>query len=1383
MEFTVLSRLEKGLAFVTLESERVEQVVPVTVDKGRTKVTLNAPSGATHDFSVTVMMMQGDKFHTDARDFRVKMPEVKVEPAKKEVRPGEEFEVRVTAKPGSEVWLVAAPEVADELNPTAFTPSRPGPHFHGDSSAGTAYAWGTQQISQELLDALADLETLNEKNAGVMLERQLDRLKEKAAKEVADAEGIGGGGGGGGRYGGRLGGKKHLVARGGGGTGKHEAFAQPAPVAFASAEAGADGVAAFKLRAPERQDEIELVAWSVDASNPIGAGRAEVKVRGTVVAEVRFPESVVSGEKTTAVALLTNHSAAETEATVALNGAETKVKVPARSILEKNLDWTGAATASWSLDGVPHEVAVALRSRAPAGTATAGGPLAAKTTLALEGDGPQRMRVATGPAALLESLGEPFGLADDDWTRASDAAARLIARIARHRFERTDDTARFVREFAALRAAGLRDAAEGDIAWPVLMYVAAAEAKSAELEIAEPDPSVLKARFAQATSDDAKALILFALSRGGHAEYGFLHRLVRASNGLPPRALACVALALKAARKDDEAKAALDLLVKAANDDHWESKPGTQPDSAATDFAATALGAFAIGEIDPANPLLPRARAYLLSRLPRTAFERAAASLAMQSTPDRSQVTELKVDGTSVKGWAEMIVTKGEVEPTGAGTFYALTWRDRGPAPEPTVKTTIKRTARWPALVVEGRIAGGANAAVQEPVENPSMARTAAGSGFAVEYEIAVSGPTTQYATLELPRATGLRSATGSHRVLLPPQTESERKFTVVVEAYADAPGAYPDIEVLATGAAFRDGWQMTHGERSTAGAILFEKKKWKECRETLAPLFERGTLHDAVAAAAARMLAYSAVELGENETVVRFFEVMKEKSPGEVVPFDKVRAVAKAYAAMNEHERSMQVWSGACDAYFLQEANVAGALEDLGRMKDSVAWMKTLLNDFPDTPLNREMTFGFGQRLHSKARTHRDTAEKNDKALTRAELLAECAAALEGVLARFPADPENDRAMLSLCSAYLEASKHDAGEYAARAAAKRFPKSRFLDTFDYTQAFALFAQRKFGESLALCDKLETFDYGAQANPGPAVIRTQAVLMKAQIFHAKGELDKALENYKKVKGESPDAARSIAFLEKEAIAIPDVTQAPLAKAAELELEYAGVAEAHVRAYKVDLTMLALRRRNLEGAASIEVAGIKPVFEKNFKLAHPNARRREKQTFTLDLKDPGAYLVGVKAGDFFASGLLLRSNLTMAVQEEAAGTVRVNISDLAAGTFAEGVKVTIFGTDEQRIASDKTDLRGIWETAGVRGLAVVVAEREGHVAMYRGQSELGRVPDPRKQPQEQEAAKKLEEQQKEVLEDELRRANDRFEDAYNRNLRNRQQGMEVERSKK
>ena len=517
---------------------------------------------------------------------------------------------------------------------------------------------------------------------------------------------------------------------------------------------------------------------------------------------------------------------------------------------------------------------------------------------------------------------------------------------------------------------------------------------------------------------------------------------------------------------------------------------------------------------------------------------------------------------------------------------------------------------------------------------------------------------------------------------------------------------------------------------------------------------------------------------------MVRAFEILKEKSPAEVVSFEKFRAVGRSYAERKEHERAMQVYAGTSDAYFLQEANVVAALEGMGRTREAAERMKALLRAYPDTKLNRDMIFGFGERLYTRGQGLKDPVEKDPEKLTRAETLAEAAATFETYLAWFPEDEECDKASLSLGGAYLDARLHGEVERVARQSAERYPKSRHLDSFDYLRAVSLFAQKKFPDALAVCDRLETFDYGRHANPGPTIMRDQAALIKAQIHHARGDLDKAIENYKKVKAKYPDAARSIDFLEREAIAVPDVTVAPLAKAAEIELEYAGVAEVRVRAYKIDLTMLALRRKDLAGAASVEVAGIKPTFEKTFELDQPEAKRRERQKLTLELKEPGAYLVGVQAGDFFAGGIVLRSDLTMTVQEEAGANVRVNVANARTGGFEEGVKVTIFGTTGGKVATRKTDLRGICESGIPGGVAIVVAQKDGHVAMHRGRIAHDAPPNQpaAQQRRARQAGENMEQQQKEVL-DQFRRFNADKAQFYGDNMMRKQEGVEVYRAKK
>lgn len=1350
-EVTILSRLEEGLGFVTVEGETIQQVLPVKLGKGRTVVKLGPPPGTSRDFSVTVSAMRAGKFHLDVRPLLLQEAALKIEPARAEGKPGQEITVKVTARPGSELLFTATERLGPALPLGAFLAPRPGEYFLGDSSVETAFAGVTRQLDAQMLNAMARLGSL-EKDSKVQVMLPTDLPKE-------DQDGAGAGEG---RFGQAFGGRRSLTGRGGGGRAAAKPEVRPPdvdplPLLFASAVAGPDGVATFSFRLPFRHADVALAAWSLDGANRIAAATETLKVRAAVDVVLRAPASAVEGEASSIVALLCNRSAEEREVVLALAGVETRLKVPARSTLERSFPWTAVESVVVGVDGLPRELRCRLRSK-PSTWNESGGAFVAKTELKVEGEGKFRVRYATSPEALLDGL----AAIEDSLSPASDAAARLIARLARHRIAKSGAARLAVMEFAAWRALNIGDAAGEDEGWPVLLYLAAAEAKADGFEI-ETQGGPLKARFARAAHDDVKALQLFALARGGETQYGYLHRLWRNPDALSARGLACVALALKSLGKPDEAKDAAAKLAARAKDDHWEVAEIPAADLSNTNYVATSLAALALAEIEPASPLLPKARAWLLARSPSTAFERAGLALVLRSAPERSAVTALRIGGLERSGFGEVVADAAVVEPVGQGTFYALARRATGKAPELPEGVSIRRIHGWPGLVVEGE---ALTAVLEDVPAGPAPTRVAAGESFPIRVEVRAKGPMRGYRVLDLDELAGLR-VRPSLRVLLEPTDEVDVRVNLDFDAYADAPGAYAGLEVLAAGAAYREGWIPAVHERIAAGGILFAKKKWAEARDLLLPVFASPSLDEEAAVEAAQMLAFAAAELGDHAVVVRYFEVLKEKAPTAVVPFDKIRAVGRAYAAAKEFERAMQVVAGTCDAYFLQEANLSGALEDLGRRRAATDRLKALLLDHPDTALNREMQVGLGTRLASAARTAGEIVQQ-PQGMSKSALLAEAAAVLERFLAWHPDDKGGDRAALTLGSVHLEAGSYAKAERASTSAAARHPKSRFLDGFDYTTAYARFAQRKFAEALEMCERLESFDYGADGQRGPAVMRERGILMKAQIHHSKGELDKALENYRKVKDGSPDAARSIAFLEREAISVPATTLAPLAKPAEIELEHQGVAEAHLRVYKVDLTMLALRKKDLTDPAAVEVAGIRPVLEKTFKLDVPNAKRREKQKLALDLKAPGAYLVGVKAGDFFAGGLVLRSDLALGVQEE--GVLRVNVTNAATGAFVEGVKVTVVG--RSAIDTLKTDLRGIAESGVDQGGSTVVAEKDGHVAMH---VTAGRYANVFQAPAKEKSLDALQEQ--------LKDANKQAEEEFQGNQRKSQQGVEVERTKR
>ena len=94
----------------------------------------------------------------------------------------------------------------------------------------------------------------------------------------------------------------------------------------------------------------------------------------------------------------------------------------------------------------------------------------------------------------------------------------------------------------------------------------------------------------------------------------------------------------------------------------------------------------------------------------------------------------------------------------------------------------------------------------------------------------------------------------------------------------------------------------------------------------------------------------------------------------------------------------------------------------------------------------------------------------------------------------------------------------------------------------------------------------------------------------------------------------------------------------------------------------------------------------------------------------------------------------------------------------------------------KAASNTTDLRGIWESKIEGGIAVVVAEKNGHTALHRGTSTLGSA-----KPRSMKKSKPSSSQKKQI-EDLLRGSNKQVEEEYWHNNRRSQQGVEIERTK-
>jgi hypothetical protein len=148
--------------------------------------------------------------------------------------------------------------------------------------------------------------------------------------------------------------------------------------------------------------------------------------------------------------------------------------------------------------------------------------------------------------------------------------------------------------------------------------------------------------------------------------------------------------------------------------------------------------------------------------------------------------------------------------------------------------------------------------------------------------------------------------------------------------------------------------------------------------------------------------------------------------------------------------------------------------------------------------------------------------------------------------------------------------------------------------------------------------------------------------------------------------------------------------------------------------------LYLMRGGLDEAASVNLAGIKPLHETAVDLGAGMEYRDGTTKVTLPLDKEGAYLVVAKGASIETSGLVVVSTLDLEVQEDAgAGRLRVTVHTEGKERFAADAHVKVVGSESGDFVSGDTDLRGVFEAGGLIGQATVVVKKGTSYAFFRG----------------------------------------------------------------
>ncbi len=538
-------------------------------------------------------------------------------------------------------------------------------------------------------------------------------------------------------------------------------------------------------------------------------------------------------------------------------------------------------------------------------------------------------------------------------------------------------------------------------------------------------------------------------------------------------------------------------------------------------------------------------------------------------------------------------------------------------------------------------------------------------------------------------------------------------------------------LTIMPSGAPSRDTYVLNKAERLELAESAFHARRWDQAWEQLMALSGKQSLE--VEREVTRMKLWILTEKGDGDqrALIDAFELLTERHPSCEIPFEKLLRVGAAYRKLGEYERAAAVARAALDGAFLSDAGLGAALEDAGDYMAGMAMQEELWRRFPDSKDVQESLSGLAQSYSLMS----PNAEKvkqplGAKKLRPEDLLNRSRELLERYLTVYPDVEQVQEVAFSLVNTYFSLKDYAGVVSTATAGAGNYP-GKYADSFKYMTALGWFWQGDFSKALAAAQPVAESD---------SKDRDYARYILAQVYHAQGQVERALLWYRQVKGVYPDAADAIASFEEKILRLPETTVCQPGQPVKLSMDYRNLKEGSLQLYKVDLMKLYLRERSLNDISRVNLAGITPEVGESFSLGSGEDYTMRQMSLDLKIKDVGAYLAIVRGDDLFTSGLVIISPLRLEVKEDPSGAVRVHVIDTATGRFLPGAAVKALGSASAVVQNGVTDPRGLVELGDLAGKATIIVQQEGNAyAIHRGTNEIGSVATLKGPPDEKSAA--------------------------------------------
>lgn len=535
-------------------------------------------------------------------------------------------------------------------------------------------------------------------------------------------------------------------------------------------------------------------------------------------------------------------------------------------------------------------------------------------------------------------------------------------------------------------------------------------------------------------------------------------------------------------------------------------------------------------------------------------------------------------------------------------------------------------------------------------------------------------------------------------------------------------------VTVLNSGEINPDEYRPTPDELYARGTRLWEDGRWRESRQTLEPLWTEYSeeLKTAPAREMARILMLSAMEAGDNSSMVSFFEILKERNPDLSLSLVNFMRLGEAYRVLGESSRSMEIFSAVNEAIFARDRKVSDLLS-ASDLIPALNLLQRLTLENPPTPAVlaaeqylADVALGTSSGGGDLSMEDRISLGLNGRRV------------LYRFLALHGSDPTAPDAGLNLVSNLLGSKNWTLARRESEMLAKRYQKPRYLDSFRYTQAVAMWALGEDDDALQLLEEIASSRYPIPSGGDrPSENRDLALFIIGQIHHAANQPEKASEYYEQVQAQFADARDSLRQINARELELDEISEFRPGDPVAVELRYRNIDSAEVLAYKVNLMTLALREQDLSRVTEVKLSGISPTLSKTVELGAQGTAGGTLHTtrkIEIPIEEEGAYLVIVRGGDVHTSGLILVNRMEMVVQNRS-GSLRVQIVDPTTGNLIPDVDVRVLNPYSSRgdgTTFGTTDKRGLFLAATANQYTVIARRGKSDYAFYRMSGPSSRI---------------------------------------------------------